>query len=274
MTLYGLLAYPAGHSLSPKMQNAMIDAAHIDAYYQSFDVAPQLFEQAIVGLKTLQINGFNVSTPYKNQIINYLDDISPLAQRLQAVNTVKRIKNRLVGTNTDGDGFWQSIKRQQPKENIVVIGTGGAARAIIASAREYGVRNISVFNRAHQNWSQRETEIAYLSQGIGHLEDLADNQALTQALRQTDMLINATTVGMNDARTLLTDYQLSLMPLHSLVVDIIYRNQQTALLKSASQRGLLTMNGVSMLVNQGALSFEYWFGKPANRRLMAAAITS
>jgi shikimate dehydrogenase len=100
------------------MQNAMIDAAHIDAYYQSFDVAPQLFEQAIVGLKTLQINGFNVSTPYKNQIINYLDDISPLAQRLQAVNTVKRIKNRLVGTNTDGDGFWQSIKRQQPKENM------------------------------------------------------------------------------------------------------------------------------------------------------------
>ncbi|MFZ2380365.1 shikimate dehydrogenase [Leuconostoc falkenbergense] len=274
MTLYGLLAYPAGHSLSPKMQNAMIDAAHIDAYYQSFEVAPQLFEQAIVGLKTLQINGFNVSTPYKNQIIDYLDDISPLAQRLQAVNTVKRIKNRLVGTNTDGDGFWQSIKRQQPKENIVVIGTGGAARAIIASAREYGVRNISVFNRAHQNWSQRETEIAYLSQGIGHLEDLADNQALTQALRQTDMLINATTVGMNDARTLLTDYQLSLMPLHSLVVDIIYRNQQTALLKSASQRGLLTMNGVSMLVNQGALSFEYWFDKPANRRLMAAAITS
>ncbi|MCX7579098.1 shikimate dehydrogenase [Leuconostoc falkenbergense] len=274
MTLYGLLAYPAGHSLSPKMQNAMIDAAHIDAYYQSFEVAPQLFEQAIVGLKTLQINGFNVSTPYKNQIIDYLDDISPLAQRLQAVNTVKRIKNRLVGTNTDGDGFWQSIKRQQPKENIVVIGTGGAARAIIASAREYGVRNISVFNRAHQNWSQRETEIAYLSQGIGHLEDLADNQALTQALRQTDMLINATTVGMNDARTLLTDYQFSLMPLHSLVVDIIYRNQQTALLKSASQRGLLTMNGVSMLVNQGALSFEYWFDQPANRRLMAAAITS
>jgi len=274
MTLYGLLAYPAGHSLSPKMQNAMIDAAHIDAYYQSFEVAPQLFEQAIVGLKTLQINGFNVSTPYKNQIINYLDDISPLAQRLQAVNTVKRIKNRLVGTNTDGDGFWQSIKRQQPKENIVVIGTGGAARAIIASAREYGVRNISVFNRAHQNWSQRETEIAYLSQGIGHLEDLADNQALTQALLQTDMLVNATTVGMNDARTLLTDYQLSLMPLHSLVVDIIYRNQQTVLLKSASQRGLLTMNGIPMLVNQGALSFEYWFDQPADRLLMAKAITS
>ncbi|MCC8439142.1 MULTISPECIES: shikimate dehydrogenase family protein [Leuconostoc] len=274
MTLYGLLAYPAGHSLSPKMQNKMINAAHIDAYYQAFDVAPQLFEQAIVGLKTLQINGFNVSTPYKNQIINYLDDISPLAQRLQAVNTVKRIKNRLVGTNTDGDGFWQSIKRQQPKENIVVIGTGGAARAIIASAREYGVRNISVFNRAHQNWSQRETEIAYLSQGIGHLEDLADNQALTQALLQTDMLVNATTVGMNDARTLLTDYQLSLMPLHSLVVDIIYRNQQTVLLKSASQRGLLTMNGIPMLVNQGALSFEYWFDQPADRLLMAKAITS
>ncbi|WP_367367661.1 shikimate dehydrogenase [Leuconostoc pseudomesenteroides] len=274
MTLYGLLAYPAGHSLSPKMQNTMINAAQIDAYYQAFDVAPQLFEEAIVGLKTLQINGFNVSTPYKNQIINYLDDISPLAQRLQAVNTVKRIKNRLVGTNTDGDGFWQSIKRQQPKENIVVIGTGGAARAIIASAREYGVRNISVFNRAHQNWSQRETEIAYLSQGIGHLEDLADNQALTQALLQTDMLVNATNVGMNDARTLLTDYQLSLMPLHSLVVDIIYRNQQTVLLKSASQRGLLTMNGIPMLVNQGALSFEYWFDQSADRLLMAKAITS
>ncbi|WP_312040727.1 shikimate dehydrogenase family protein [Leuconostoc lactis] len=272
MTIYGLIAQPAMHSLSPVMQNRMIAAQQIDAYYQAFDVAPEQLGAAVAGLRVLSVGGFNVSTPHKSAIIPYLDELTPLAQRLQAVNTVKNIKGHLIGTSTDGDGFWQSIPRNQPHERVVLLGTGGAARAVMATAPQYGVRQLTVFNRAHPDWSQRETAVAYLSQGIGQLADLADNQTLSAALQQADLLINATTVGMNDARTLLTDYQIGLLPQHTLVVDMIYRNQQTGLLRAAASRQLPTQNGLSMLVNQGALSFEYWFNQPADRQLMAETI--
>lgn len=272
MTIYGLIAHPAGHSQSPVMQNKIIDERHIDAYYHSFDVQPENLATAIKGLKVLNVGGFNVSTPYKTDIIQYLDELTPSAQRLQAVNTVKNVNGRLIGTSTDGDGFWQSMNPNQPHENVVILGTGGAARAVIASAKLYGVRHLTAFNRAHSDWSQRETAIAYLSQGIGQLADLSNNHALSDALQQADLLINATTVGMNDARTLLTDYQIGLLPQHALVVDMIYRNQQTGLLKAANKHRLLTQNGLSMLVGQGALSFEYWFNQPADRQLMAQAI--
>ncbi|MGX4593538.1 shikimate dehydrogenase family protein [Leuconostoc sp. JNUCC 76] len=272
MTLYGLIAHPAGHSRSPQMQNMMIAEYGIDAYYHAFDILPEKLEEAIVGLKALHVGGFNVSTPFKNEIIQYLDELSPISQRLHAVNTVKSVKGRLIGTNTDGDGFWQSINSRQPKETVIVLGTGGAARSVIATAKLYGVRELIVFNRVHEDWYERKAEISYLSEGNGHLEDLADNQMLTKALKRADMLINATTVGMNDLRTLLTDLQIALLPQHALVVDMIYRNQQTTLLKSANQRGLVTLNGLPMLVNQGALSFEYWFDKPADRNLMKKAI--
>ncbi|WP_312068527.1 shikimate dehydrogenase family protein [Leuconostoc lactis] len=272
MTIYGLIAQPAMHSLSPVMQNRMIAARQIDAYYQAFDVAPEQLGAAVAGLRVLSVGGFNVSTPHKSTIIPYLDELTPLAQRLQAVNTVKNVKGRLIGTSTDGDGFWQSIPRNQPHERVVLLGTGGAARAVMATALQYGVRQLTVFNRAHLDWSQRETTVAYLSQGIGQLADLADNQTLSAALQQADLLINATTVGMNDARTLLTDYQIGLLPQHTLVVDMIYRNQQTGLLSAATSRQLPTQNGLAMLVNQGALSFEYWFNQPADRQLMAETI--
>jgi len=250
----------------------MIAARQIDAYYQAFDVAPEQLGAAVAGLRVLSVGGFNVSTPHKSTIIPYLDELTPLAQRLQAVNTVKNVKGRLIGTSTDGDGFWQSIPRNQLHERVVLLGTGGAARAVMATAPQYGVRQLTVFNRAHLDWSQRETTVAYLSQGIGQLADLADNQTLSAALQQADLLINATTVGMNDARTLLTDYQIGLLPQHTLVVDMIYRNQQTGLLRAAASRQLPTQNGLVLLVNQGALSFEYWFNQPADRQLMAETI--
>ena len=107
MTIYGLIAQPAMHSLSPVMQNRMIAARQIDAYYQAFDVAPEQLGAAVAGLRVLSVGGFNVSTPHKSTIIPYLDELTPLAQRLQAVNTVKNVKGRLIGTSTDGDGFWQ-----------------------------------------------------------------------------------------------------------------------------------------------------------------------
>lgn len=272
MSLYGLLAHPAGHSLSPIMQNKLMRENHINGYYHIFDVKPENLISSVNGIRALNIDGFNVSTPFKESIIDLIDELTPLSNHLHTVNTVKNINGKLIGTTTDGDGFWQSINPNQPHENVVILGSGGSAKAVIATAHQYGVRNLSVYNRSHSDWSQRETMISYLSHGIGQLFDLSDNQHMSYALSNADLLINATTVGMNDSRMLLNDYQINLLPQHALVVDMIYRNKQTGLLRTAQRRHLATQNGIPMLVSQGALSFEYWFKQPANRQMMLEAI--
>lgn len=271
-TVYGLIAHPAGHSLSPKMQNAMMKQYQIDAHYHAFDIAESDFETAIAGLRVLNVGGFNVSTPYKQKIITQLDEISPLAQRLQAVNTVKQVGNRWIGINTDGDGFWKSISEHQRKQNVIILGTGGAARAVIAQAKTYGVQHLMVFNRYHNDWVKRQDAIETLSDGIASLENLDNIEQLNQKLKQADILINATTVGMDDDQSLLSKQQVQQLPQHCMVIDMIYRNHYTTLLKDANQRGLNRQNGLPMLVQQGALSFEYWFDKQANIDMMTAVI--
>ncbi|CAH1851401.1 shikimate dehydrogenase [Convivina intestini] len=269
--LYGLLAHPAGHSKSPKMQNAMMQASDLPAHYEAFDVDPNQLAVAIAGLKALGAGGFNVSTPFKAAVIPYLDQVSPLAQRLQAVNTVKIEAGRLIGTSTDGDGFWKSLPQGQVKQRVVILGTGGAARAVIASAKEYGVTSLTVFNRRHTDWLQRQEALAKLNPQA-QLMDIVDEKLLQEALSQADLLINATTVGMDGDDCLLTTTMLNYLPASAYVVDMIYRNARTKLLQLAQARGLKTQNGLPMLVGQGALSFEYWFNRPADRKLMKKEI--
>ncbi|MDR3190148.1 MAG: shikimate dehydrogenase [Lactobacillaceae bacterium] len=272
MNLLGLIAYPAGHSLSPKIQNALLQANQIEGYYHAFNVEPSQLDKAMQGLRALNVTGLNVSMPFKQAVIQYLDETTPLAEHLQAVNVIKNVDGRLIGTNTDGDGFWQSLPNQQKHANVVILGTGGAARAIMATAAQYGVQKLTVFNRMHADWSARTKRVQELGGTIAQLVDLADEVALTNALAEADVLINTTTVGMLDDVSLLTAKQIAQLPTHTLVIDIIYSNQQTTLLKLASQRGLDTQNGLAMLIQQGALAFEYWFNQPADRNLMQKII--
>lgn len=268
--LFGLLANPALHSKSPAMQNAAFAAAKIDATYLPFEVARTDLGVAVKGLRALNAGGFNVSTPFKTAILPYLDELDPLAEKLQAVNTVKVVDGRLVGYSTDGDGFWQAL--QHDVKTVVLIGTGGAARSIMATAAKYGVTKLIVFNRKREDWAVKVAQVADLADAT--LQDLADDASVMDALAQADLVINATTVGMRDLASPLSLVQLRALPTTALVVDLIYRAEPTTLLTMANNLQLATQNGLPMLVGQGALSFEIWTGQTPDRTIMTNAITT
>lgn len=267
--LYGLLANPAYHSLSPIIQNTAFKKAQINAHYLSFEIDPKDLEKSIKGLVALKAGGFNLSTPFKDKIIPYLDQIDPIAKQLESVNTVKIEGSNLKGYSTDGDGFWQSADLL-PRETTVILGTGGAARAIMANAFKYGVKELAVFNRQSPMWQEKSEIVSNLSQT--KLHDLSDREELTYYLKKADLIINATTVGMNSNNySLLAKYEIALIKKTAVVYDIIYEQKSPLLQKSASI-GLKTIDGIPMLIHQGALSFKIWTGVDADIEEMTSAI--
>lgn len=266
--LYGLLANPVTHSKSPAMQQAAFQALAYDAVYVPFDVQPEMFATAVAGLRAINVAGFNVSMPYKQRIISYLDIVAEDAQKLQSVNTVVNVHGQWSGYSTDGIGFWRSLPTGS-YQRVVILGAGGAARAIIATGlAQAGVSEISVFNRASTNFEEHTTDLWQLA-GI-ELQDLADEPTLAAALQQADLLVNTTSVGMRDTTSPLTGQQMAQLPAGAMVVDIIYRDEPTTFLKLAGQRP--KQNGLPMLIAQGAASFEIWTGMQPNIEVMQHAV--
>ena len=246
---YGLLGYPARHSKSPAMQNAAFTQAGIDAKYQIFEVAPDQLADKFTELLHAGVQGFNVTMPYKEAIMPLLDEVTPLAQQLAAVNTIVVQNGRTIGDSTDGPGFWQQIK--QPIKSAIIIGTGGAARAIMATAPTDVT--VTVFNRYSTEFTQKAATVAELT-GT-RLRDLA---TIDDYLPTADLIINATSVGMQDTTTILTTAQLQTTKPTVLVVDIIYKNTPTPLMLAAQSADRQARDGIDMLIGQGALSFEQW----------------
>ncbi|MEG0078959.1 shikimate dehydrogenase, partial [Enterococcus sp.] len=212
--------------------------------------------------------GVNVSMPYKLAVIPYLDELSEAATLIGAVNTIVPQKDgRLVGHNTDGSGFMRSLVDSNVEiigEEITVIGTGGAATAICVQAALDGVQKINVFNRQGEFFTQKQqkiNEIAQKSQCTLSLTDLADGKALNKALGNSKLLVNATDVGMkpNEAQTPIQDF--SAFHDDLAVYDVIYNPRETKLIQIAKEKGLKTVNGLGMLLYQGAYAFELWTGK-------------
>lgn len=258
--LYGIVADPIKHSLSPMMHNTAFAALGIDDVYLAFEVKEKQFSHFINAVKTLNIKGFNVSMPYKQTIIPYLDRLTEEAQLCQAVNTVKNEHGRLIGHISDGIGFMKACRYQGWQlfgKKIVILGAGGAACAIIASlAKE--AREIVVYNRSDK--PMIHTLQQHFSCPIT-LKPLADKEALKQDLKDAYLLIQATDVGMapHVKECLIPDE--SYLPTSLKVADIIYNPQETKLLSFAKKQGLPYMNGENMIVYQGAVSFEFWTGQ-------------
>ncbi|WP_195516387.1 shikimate dehydrogenase [Enterococcus dispar] len=266
--LAGLIAKPARHSISPLMHNTAFKANNIDAVYLSFEVEKEQLPQFIKGISAFDMIGVNVSMPYKLAVIPYLDELSEAATLIGAVNTIVPQKDgRLVGHNTDGSGFMRSLVDSNVEiigEEITVIGTGGAATAICVQAALDGVQKINVFNRQGEFFTQKQqkiNEIAQKSQCTLSLTDLADGKALNKALGNSKLLVNATDVGMkpNEAQTPIQDF--SAFHDDLAVYDVIYNPRETKLIQIAKEKGLKTVNGLGMLLYQGAFAFELWTGK-------------
>lgn len=264
--LYGFLAHPARHSLSPLMHNLSFQANQLNACYLAFDVKPADFLLAAKSLRIL-FGGVNLSMPYKKQIIPYLDELTPRAKRIQAVNTVKNQDGKLIGDSTDGAGLFADLQNKNYSvagKIAMILGAGGAGRAIIAAAADYQLKRVFVCKRPNQTFGQIKTWLAKITPKTPvdyQLIDYSDQERLKKCLQQSQLLINATNVGMDEKSLPLPPAVLAELRPQQFVYDVIYQPLQTPLLKFAAQSGCQSCNGTGMLLWQGALAFEFWTGK-------------
>ncbi|MDQ0205505.1 shikimate dehydrogenase [Alkalicoccobacillus murimartini] len=256
--VFGLLGHPVGHSMSPVMHQAAYEQLDMDATYVAFDVEPHRLEEAVKGIRALNIRGCNVTIPHKVEVMKYLDVVDEEARQIGAVNTILNENGQLTGYNTDGRGYIQSLLQVVPEllgASILVIGAGGAARAVLASLLPHQPKQVVVANRT----IEKATDLARVFQ-----RDTTDVNASTISsaaanLEEYSIIINTTSVGMSPH---VEDMPISLERLspNAVVSDLIYNPLETRLLKEAKKRGARVLNGVGMFVHQGALSIEHWTG--------------
>jgi shikimate dehydrogenase len=266
----GLIGDPVEHTVSPAMHNAAFKKLGLDFLYLPFRVKPEALGEAVAGLRALNIIGFNVTIPHKVAVIPLLDSLDPLAEKIGAVNTVVNKDGELRGDNTDGPGFLQALLGRGVEvggKNTVLLGAGGAARAIAYILAEEGA-NLTILNRQLEI-DQAEAlarDIAEDFRQAAGVMELGDEN-LKKALEKADMLVNATSVGMSPERDA-TPVPAHLLKSALVVFDIVYHPMKTRLLKEAEAAGARTINGVDMLAWQGALAFEKWTGQKAPLDLM------
>ncbi len=268
-----IIGDPVRHSLSPIMQNAAFAASLLDYVYVPFAVSPENLKQAVAGLKALGVCGFNVTIPHKTTIIPFLDRLDDSAESAGAVNTVHLCGPSLIGYNTDGDGLVDSLSTDLDffpgAEQILVIGAGGAARGAIAALCRSGAKRILICNRSLQNARavMQDMNIRYPETCI---DVVSFNQVNEKHFCSTSLLINTTSLGMNGER--IEGIELSQLPDHAKVYDMVYICSGTPLLKEASAAGLRAVNGLGMLVAQGERAFEIWTGQKPPEGVMRQAL--
>ncbi len=254
MTLrLGLIGYPVEQSLSPIFQQAALDACGIDARYELWLTPSQELPARVASLRAPDVVGANVTVPHKEAVARLVDELAPRAQRAGAVNTIVARGGRLLGDNTDIPGFLFPLERRCvpiADLRVLVLGAGGAARAVLVALLERGCRSLLVANRSLPRAVELVTQFS-----IGQAIPL--DARLLDALATIDLLVNATSVGWDGVSSPLPLPWLERLPSHAVVYDLTYR--PTALLAAARARGLAILDGLEMLVAQGAEAFRLWF---------------
>ena len=262
--LTGLFASPSAHSVSPIIHNNAFEKLGLNYVYLSFEVNKDNLKDAAQSIKTLNMRGVNLSMPNKKEVIQYLDEISETAKLSQSVNTIVNDNGILKGYSTDGKGFFKSLEEEKifmKDKNITILGTGGASIAIISQAVFEGIKNIFVFKR-DKNWKEQKKILDNIASKTNcniELNPLEDKNILKRKIEESDLLINATSVGMKEDFSLIEDKSFFRKDL--IVSDIIYNPSKTKLLQIAEKEGCKIINGIGMLLYQGALSFELWTNK-------------
>lgn len=253
----GVMGWPVAHSRSPAIHNHWIRHYGLNGTYGLFPVRPERLEAALRGLSALGMAGCNITLPHKIQAMQSVDHVDPLAQRMGAINlVVVQPDGALHGFNTDGYGFIQSLRDAKPDWRadagpIVVLGGGGAARAIVLSLMDAGARSIRLMNRTR-------SKAQALADEFGPVISVLDWAERHDALAGAAMLVNSTDQGMHGKTDL--SLRLDALPTDALVCDAIYIPLETSLLANARARGNLTVNGLGMLLNQARPAFKAWFG--------------
>ena len=260
--LAAVVANPIKHSISPFIHNSAFEATHTNGVYLAWEVEGTDLAETVANIRRYQMFGINLSMPYKEQVIPYLDQLSEEACLIGAVNTVVNRDGTLIGYNTDGKGFFKSLPSFKiSRKRMILLGAGGAAKAILAQAILDGVSQVSVFVRSASIEKTRpyleklQNETGFKAD-LFALEDVSELQA---RITDSDLLVNATSVGM-DGESLPIPTSV-LLPEKLLVADVIYQPFETPFLKWARNQGNHAVNGLGMLLYQAAEAFQLWTGK-------------
>ncbi|GGK18220.1 shikimate dehydrogenase (NADP(+)) [Caldalkalibacillus thermarum] len=283
--LFGLFAHPVGHSLSPVMHNRAFQALGLPFYYHPFDIPPERLPEAVAGLKALGIRGINVTIPHKENIVPLLDELDPEAEAIGAVNTVVLSETgRLTGYNTDGAGYVQSLLSETginlKETNVLLLGAGGAAKAIAVYLIKHGCASLTIANRTeHKAETLAHHVQRYAAQSHAGKRSSSPVRINVHSWSQLDrdgvkayqLIINTTPVGMwpNVGQVPLELKELS--P-GTIVSDIVYNPLQTAFLKAAEQLGAQVHHGLGMFIYQGALAFKLFTGYEAPLEVMRKVV--
>jgi shikimate dehydrogenase len=255
--LFAVLGDPIGHSMSPLMHNDLFAYYNIDAVYLPFQIKSNQLEEAVRGLKVLGAVGFNVTVPHKSAIIPFLDDVDELAMKIGAVNTVVNQDGKFIGYNTDGPGFIKGLEKYVPSladQRILIIGAGGAARAIYFTMAKSMPIAVDIANRTVETAQQLVEDCPFSISSAAFSLDEANKH-----IDKYDLIIQTTMIGMYPK---VSEQPVDLLHLNkqALVCDIIYNPLNTQFLQEAKNKGARIQNGIDMFVYQGALAFEKWTG--------------
>lgn len=249
----GVVGFPVAHSLSPRLHGFWLEKYDIAGEYKHYEVRPEELPKFIDKLRSdKDFVGVNLTIPHKEAVMGLLDEVDELAKEIGAVNTINNNNGILTGKNTDAYGFAENIRNYVTRTNkAVVLGAGGAAKAVVFALKELGFKHIVIANRSQERAEELTSVVSYpLS--------VADWKKRNEILKDANILINTTSLGMTGKEPLEID--LSLLPITALVTDIVYNPLITSLLVKASERGNPTVDGLGMLLHQAVPAFEVWFG--------------
>jgi len=278
----GIFGDPVAHSLSPQMQNAALRACEIDMQYARFHIRTNELRSALLFLRTLDFVGINVTVPHKIAAFTQVDETDESAARAEAVNTIRVRDEKLIGSNTDGEGFLRAIRTEFSIDlrdlRVMIIGAGGGTgRAIAWQCALENCERLVLVNRTLEKANALAEQLRpFLSDArvLGpatRLEAVAlDESAMRVQLADIDLIVNATPLGMNPSDP--TPVPARLLAPHHIVFDCVYGSSKTALFRAATEVGARGANGFSMLLHQGALSFSTWFDREAPIEAMRAAL--
>lgn len=272
--IVGIFGYPIGHTLSPLMHNYVFSYLGLDYIYLPFTVKENELKNAVLSLRALNIVGVNVTVPHKEKVIKYLDEISDEVKKIGAVNTIKNESGKLKGYNTDKFGFVQSLLSAKVKlenKKIIVLGSGGASRAVCFGLLEYNVKEIIITDVIEEKARilKRHLKKFYPDKNIQAIRH--EEEIVFKKVEEADILVNATPVGMSP--NVNVSPLKKIPPGNSLVVyDLVYNPLKTKLLQMAREAKQTTISGIEMLIYQGKNAFEIWTNTSAPINIMRKGI--
>lgn len=271
--IVGVFGQPVAENPTGVMQEAGFAAAGLNWRYLNFEVPPQKLGAAMRAMDALGFRGINLTIPHKVAVIRHLDGLSPEARAIGAVNTVRVVDGRKIGENTDGKGFLRGLRVDAGVDpegrRVVMLGAGGAARAIGTELLLAGVESLLVVNRSV---ARGETMVADLRKATGRRVRFQPWRDTYRVPDWCDVLVNATSVGLYPDTGAMPDVDLSSLGHNTLVADAVFNPPETRLLAHARGLGLPTLDGLSMLVYQGVIAFEMWTGQSPDEEAMTAAL--